>query len=159
MSYPSVRYLHSAGALEAAFRPGSQPAELPDAPGGDLHYLVRSAEVGLYRWDFGPEPSGPAPHFHRTFSESFYVLSGSMRIHDGRRWLEAGPDDLLHAPAGSVHGFRNESGARARMLVMFAPGAPREAFFEELAGLAGSGRDVGPEEWGELYARHDQYMV
>jgi hypothetical protein len=45
------------------------------------------------------------------------------------------------------------------MLILFAPGAPREAYFEELAEIANAGRTLTPEEWTELYARHDQYMV
>ena len=45
------------------------------------------------------------------------------------------------------------------MLILFAPGAPRERYFEELAEIAASGRELSQEEWTDLYARHDQYMV
>ena len=45
------------------------------------------------------------------------------------------------------------------MLLLFAPGAPRERYFEELAEIAWSGRQLSGGEWTELYARHDQYMV
>ena len=45
------------------------------------------------------------------------------------------------------------------MLILFAPGAPREAYFEALAGIAVSGRQLSAEEWTALYRRHDQYMV
>ena len=45
------------------------------------------------------------------------------------------------------------------MLLLFAPGAPREAYFEELAEIGASGREPSDDEWTELYARHDQYMV
>lgn len=45
------------------------------------------------------------------------------------------------------------------MLILFAPGAPRERYFEELAEIARSGRALTPDEWTELYARHDQTMV
>jgi hypothetical protein len=45
------------------------------------------------------------------------------------------------------------------MLILFAPGAPRERYFEELAEIGASGRRLSDEEWTELYARHDQYMV
>ena len=33
------------------------------------------------------------------------------------------------------------------MLILFAPGAPREAYFEELAEIATSGRQLSKEEW------------
>jgi hypothetical protein len=45
------------------------------------------------------------------------------------------------------------------MLILFAPGAPREAYFEDLAEIAASGRQLSKEEWTDLYRRHDQYMI
>jgi quercetin dioxygenase-like cupin family protein len=45
-------------------------------------------------------------------------------VYDGREWLDARAGDHLFVLAGGVHGFRNESGARASMLLLFAPGAP-----------------------------------
>jgi hypothetical protein len=41
----------------------------------------------------------------------------------------------------------------------FAPGAPRESYFEAVAEVARGERTLSPEEWAELYRRHDQYMV
>lgn len=52
------------------------------------------------------------------------------------------------------HGFRNESGAPASMLIHFAPGAPREAYFEGLAPWAVEGRP-GKEEIEAFYREHD----
>lgn len=49
-------------------------------------------------------------------------------------------------PPGGLHGFRNESGARASMLLHFAPGAPREPYFEGLNRLA-AGERWTPEEY------------
>jgi len=43
--------------------------------------------------------------------------------------------------------------------VLFAPGAPREPYFEELAAIRNEGRTLTSEEWTELYARHDQFMA
>jgi mannose-6-phosphate isomerase-like protein (cupin superfamily) len=106
----------------------------------------------------GPEPSGPQPHFHRTISESFYVLSGTIRIHDGHDWVDSQPGDFVHVPEGGIHGFRNESGAPASMLLHFAPGAPRESYFEGLARFALEGR-LGEEEMAEFYLRHDNTWV
>ena len=61
-------------------------------------------------------------------------------------------------PAGGIHGFRNESGAPASMLLHFAPGAPREGYFEGLARFATEGRP-GPEELARFYADHDNYWL
>ena len=62
-------------------------------------------------------------------------------------------------PPGGIHAFRNESGERAEMLLLFTPGAPREAYFEELAARAAAGQPFTDAEREDLYRRHDQYMV
>jgi quercetin dioxygenase-like cupin family protein len=120
---------------------------------------VTHGEFGLYRWEMSASSGGAGAHFHRTFSESFYILSGAVRLYDGAAWTAAGPGDFLHVPAGGVHGFSNESGAAVAMLILFCPGAPRESYFEELAGRIAAGLDLGPEERAAFLARHDQYMV
>jgi mannose-6-phosphate isomerase-like protein (cupin superfamily) len=100
-------------------------------------------------------PSGPDPHFHRTISESFFVLSGTVRLYDGQRWVDATAGDFLHVPAGGVHAFRNESDAPASMLILFAPGAPREPYFEQVATVS----RLSPEEQTQFYLHHDTYWL
>ncbi|MBB4917653.1 cupin domain-containing protein [Streptosporangium saharense] len=70
-----------------------------------------------------------------------------MCLYDGERWTEATGGDFLHVPEGGVHAFRNESGEDASMLILFAPGAPREPYFEDLPTLAG----MSEEERAEFY--------
>ena len=158
--YPPVRWTAEAPALSARRVRSDVVPDLVTGT-GEVRYLAGArhgdAELGVFRWSMGPQPSGPAPHFHRTMSESFFVLSGQVRIFDGRDWVACGSGDFVHVPPGGVHGFRNESGAPADMLILFAPGAPREAYFEELAAIGASGRRLGDAERAELYARHDQY--
>lgn len=162
MSYPDPRYLGEGGEVTARFRTADAAAELRTGT-GSCHYLATGAstngQLGLYRWDMGPEPSGPAPHFHRTISESFFVLSGTVRLHDGATWVDARPGDFCFVPEGGIHGFRNESGAEASMLILFAPGAPREGYFEGLVAMAESGRTPSDEELAEFFERHDTYWV
>lgn len=106
----------------------------------------------------GSEPTGSGAHFHRTFSESFFVLSGTVDLYNGEEWNSGSPGDFLYVPRGGTHAFRNSEGP-ATMLVLFAPGAPREAYFEELAEIVASGRRLSEEKWTDVYHRHDQYMV
>jgi mannose-6-phosphate isomerase-like protein (cupin superfamily) len=158
MSYPKARYHGESGEASATYRPASHPPELVYPSGGTAHYLATGASTdglfGLYRWNMGPEPSGPGPHFHRTLAESFYVLVGTVRIYDGTDWIEAGVGDFVHVPPGGIHGFRNESGEEASMLIHFAPGAPREGYFEGLRDFAVNGRP-GQDELDEFYRQHD----
>ena len=120
---------------------------------------LTSGRFGLFQWDMPARAGGASPHFHRTFSESFYVLSGSVQLYDGATWASARAGDFLYVPEGGVHGFRNDADEAASMLILFAPGPPRERYFEELAEIFDSGRVLNDQEWTELCARHDQYMV
>jgi len=61
----------------------------------------------------------------------------------------------MFVPEGGVHGFRNESGAPASMLILFAPGAPREGYFEGLADLV----NKSETERAEFMAFHDTYWI
>jgi mannose-6-phosphate isomerase-like protein (cupin superfamily) len=162
MSYPAARYQGDEGEVSATYRPVGAAPDLVYPGGTRVHYLASSVSshglFGLYRWEMGVEPSGPGPHFHRTISESFFVLEGSVRIFDGREWLETRPGDFVHVPEGGIHGFRNESGAPATMLLHFAPGAPREGYFEGLAGFAREGRP-SEEEMAAFYLAHDNTWV
>ena len=145
------------------FRPVSGPAELDLGGGSRASYLATGettrGQFGLYRWDMGAGPGGPATHFHRTISESFFVLDGVVELYDGSAWTSAGPGDFLYVPEGGLHAFRNDSGEPASMLILFAPGAPREGYFEGLLEMFGSGRPVSQEEYVEFCERHDTFFV
>ena len=120
---------------------------------------LTKGRYGLFRWDMQSRAGGPKPHFHRTYSEAFYVLDGVVRVFDGVRWSDAAVGDFLYVPEGGIHAFENMSDAPASMLILFAPGAPREAYFQELAAIQREGRQLSAEELADLYARHDQTMV
>ena len=133
------------------------------ASGGSADYLATGAatggDYGLYRWSMGSAPAGPSEHFHRSLSESFFVLDGSVRVFDGRAWVDMTRGDFCYVPPGGVHGFRNESGAPASMLILFAPGAPRERYFEGLAERAAMDEKPTADEMAEFYRVHDTFWV
>ena len=162
MSYPEPRYHGAQGDVTTVVRRTDTGPEVVYPNGNRVRYLATGTSTGglfgLYRWEMGPEPTGPGPHFHRTMTESFYILDGTVRIHDGRRWIDTRPGDWVHVPIGGVHGFRNESGAPASMLIHFAPGAAREGYFEGLARFA---RDGLPDEatLAAFYEAHDNHWV
>ncbi|QIK76138.1 cupin domain-containing protein [Nocardioides piscis] len=161
MSYPDPTYFGNGDAL-ARYRPATTPPDLP-LPGGSASYLATGATTdgrfGLYRWDMGQEPAGAQPHFHRTISESFFVVSGTVQLFNGSTWLEGRPGDFLHVPEGGLHGFRNESGEPASLLILFAPGAPREAYFEALVELAEGRWTPSHDELREFMEKHDNIYV
>jgi mannose-6-phosphate isomerase-like protein (cupin superfamily) len=157
MSYPSDRAAASPSFTAAADVPtlqvGATTARLV-ATGS-----LTAGQYGLFRWDMAATSGGASPHLHKTFSEAFYVVEGTVGIFDGTEWREARHGDFLYVLPSGVHAFRNDSGAPASMLILFAPGPPREVYFRELAERIASGRHYSDEERAEFLARHDQYEV
>jgi mannose-6-phosphate isomerase-like protein (cupin superfamily) len=152
MSYPEPRYLGERGEINAVFRPAE-----PSTRGTE--YLATNrlthGEFGLYKVHMGPHSPGPSTHFHRTISESFFILSGEVDLFDGEQWITARREDFLYVPVGGLHAFRNSSDAPSTMLLLFAPGAPREEYFERVAEMA----QRGGRELTEFRIRHDSYFV
>ena len=158
LPYPEPRY-DGGGEPSGTHRPSSEPADLVNASGTAIHYLATGAstdgQVGLYRYDMGPGRGGPDPHFHRAITESFFVLSGTIRLYDGTDWVDGTAGDFLYIPQGGVHAFRNESGVPASMLILFTPGAPREDYFERV----GTAKDMSEEDRAEFFLRHDTFWT
>ena len=155
--YPPNAYLGAQGMTSAWLRASDEPPDITFRSGGTCEYLATGEQTagrfGLYRWTFGETESGPDPHFHRSITEQFYVLSGEVRLYDGRRWVTARPGDFLYVPEGGVHGFRGAEGAS--MLLMFAPGGPREDYFETLA----RGEQMTEQQRRDFMLRHDTHWI
>ncbi len=159
MSYPEPRYLGENGEVTAVFRAADTEPEISAPSGNRTHYLATHAstggEFGLYRVDLGPRSPGASTHFHRTISESFFVLSGELSLFDGERWITGREGDFLYVPVGGLHAFRNDTDDPVSMLLLFSPGAPREEYFEKVAEMTRR----GGEELTEFRVRHDNFFV
>jgi mannose-6-phosphate isomerase-like protein (cupin superfamily) len=118
-----------------------------------------AGRYGLLEYRLAARSPGASPHYHRTFSEAFYVLSGELTVYHAGAWLPFAPGDFALVHEGGAHGFRNDGDEEAAFLILFAPGIARERFFGEMAEIRRSGRTLTPEELTAFYARHDQVMV
>jgi mannose-6-phosphate isomerase-like protein (cupin superfamily) len=158
MSYPEPRYLGDKGEINAVFRSADTEPDVVSASGA-THYLAGHAstggEFGLYKVDMGPKAPGARTHFHRTISESFYVLSGEVQLYDGERWIPGRQGDFLYVPVGGLHAFKNDTDEPLSMLMLFSPGAPREEYFERIAEFAQRDR----EDLKAFQIRHDSYFL
>ena len=103
MSYPDAIYHGDSGEVSARLRPTDAPADLVYPNGTTVDYLATGASTdgrfGLYRWNMAPGPGGPDLHFHRTISETFFILSGTVTLGDGAKTVAARPGDYLYVPA------------------------------------------------------------
>jgi quercetin dioxygenase-like cupin family protein len=149
--------------VTARYRPAADVEQVTYASGSSTRFVapgsVTDHEFGLFEWHLPPSGGGPDPHFHKTFSESFYVVAGTIGFYNGDSWISARPGEFLYVPRNGVHAFRNDADVPASMLILFAPAPPRENYFRALAEIAESGRTLTDDEWTELLARHDQYRA
>lgn len=157
--YPPARYTKDQPEVSAKLRRGDEPPDYDSFGLVKYHYLANQQQTdgdyGLYRVDIAPAGGGPGPHYHRAMSEAFFVLSGTVRLYDGAAWIDGRQSDFLYVPPGGIHGFRNESDAPTSLLMLFAPGAPREHYYQDIAQLA----DMTDEERREWLIKHDNYFL
>ncbi|TDC12853.1 cupin domain-containing protein [Streptomyces sp. 8K308] len=167
MSYPEPRYHGDTGQVSAVHRPASAGPDLVSPSGTRTFYLATGkpagkrlsattdGEFGLYHVVDLVPGAGTGTHFHRTMSESFFVTSGSLRVFDGERWVDAPRNDFLYVPPGGLHAFANESDEPVSFLMLFTPGAPREGYFEHVSELAG----LSQQEREDFFVAHDSYFI
>ena len=157
--YPPARYTKDEPEVSAWLRRATDPPDLDSSGPLTFHYMANQqatgGDYGLYRVDIASNGGGAIPHFHRTISEAFFVLSGTLKLYDGSDWIDGHPNDFLYVPPGGVHAFRNEADEPTSFLILFAPGAPREAYFEGMAQLA----DLTDEERAEWFIKNDNFFV
>ena len=79
-----------------------------------------------------------------------------MRVHDGTGWVTASAGDFLHVPHGGLHGFRGRD--RARMLLMFTPGAPPRGLLRDPRRRGARAADDRDERVAFML-QHDTYWV
>jgi quercetin dioxygenase-like cupin family protein len=114
-------------------------------------------DYGLFEVTMAPGGSGPGPHLHRTFSESFHVLEGALEVLADGEWTTAEAGDLLYVPRSGVHAFRSAGpDVGARFLILFTPGIRREDYFEGLLELHAGGRTPTTAEIDAFAMEHDQ---
>ena len=103
-----------------------------------------AACFGLYRWTFGEARDRPGPALPPGDLRALLRAGGDRAAVRRARLGTAPAGDYLHVPEGGIHGFRGSD--HAQMLLMFAPGGPREDYFETLGRAAermGDGRAGG----------------
>lgn len=112
-----------------------------------------AGSLDLFRMSVLPKAKVPAPHYHKSWDETIYGLSGTLTFRiDGR-------DVVIHSGSsafigrGVVHSFRNDSDEVAVVLSVLTPGILGPAYFQELADLM-SGGPPDPAKLKEIMDRY-----
>ena len=90
MSYPPPIYDKDSGEVSAWLVSADSEPNVVYPNGNRVRYLAMGEATGgtygMYHWEFAGPRSGPDAHFHKTLTESFYVLTGEVTIYDGTAW-------------------------------------------------------------------------
>ena len=130
------------------------------ASGTGVTVKASEAETGglCTVWDAEVPPGavGAGPHYHRGRDELFYVLEGDMTLRIGDETRTAHAGTFAFIPRETIHGFRNDSAACARLLVVHHP-AGFERFLDEMQQVVA--RNGSKEERVALADRFDMIPV
>jgi len=88
-------------------------------------------------------------------SEAFFVLSGRSSSTTAPTGSAGTRTTSSTFPPGGIHGFRNEADAPTSILMLFAPDAPREHYFEGLARLD----DMSDDERREWFIKNGNFFI
>jgi hypothetical protein len=82
-----VSYGKDAGEVSARYRSAGEVPSVTYPSGTHVRFTApgsaTSGQYGLFEWNMTGTPGGADPHFHKTFSESFYVIEGTVRLFNG----------------------------------------------------------------------------
>lgn len=92
--------------------------------------------LDLFEMTVQPQAAMPVAHYHETWDETVYGLSGTTTWRVAGQDVPVRPGQTVFIPRGVVHGFRNHGDADATCLNLLTPGMLGPEYFREMAALA-----------------------
>lgn len=109
--------------------------------------------IDLFTTTAQPRAGMPIPHYHESWDETVYGLSGTTTWMIAGRDVAVGPGESAFIPRGVVHGFGNHSDQPATFLSLLTPGVLGPEYFQETADLVNSG-NTDPKAMKALMLRY-----
>ena len=117
--------------------------DLIDIGALQLKFLQSKETTGgsldLFEMTLQPNARMPIPHYHESWDETVYGLSGTSTWRIDGKDIDLAPGETVFIKRGIVHGFTNRSNGPARCLCMLSPGVLGPAYFREMATLLANG--------------------
>ena len=82
---------------------------------GDTRFCMRVFEIS--------QGGHSAKHSH-DYEHQVFVHSGRGRLWNGERWLDIGPESVIHIPGGEEHQIKNENPETLVFVCCIPEGAP-----------------------------------
>jgi quercetin dioxygenase-like cupin family protein len=112
-----------------------------------------ASSLNLFEMTLEPNGRMPVPHYHESWDETVYGLTGTTTWRIDGRDFDVSPGESVFIRRGVVHGFINRSGLPATCLCVLTPGTLDPGYFREIAALAETG-PPDPARMKETMLRH-----
>jgi quercetin dioxygenase-like cupin family protein len=113
-----------------------------------------AGSLDLFRMTVAPQAKVPVSHYHESWDEVVYGLSGTLTFRIDGADQVIGPGGSAFIGRGVVHSFRNDSQEPATVLNVLTPGVLGPAYFREIADLMAAG---GPPDLEKVKAIMSRY--
>lgn len=108
--------------------------EMPD--GSVYEVIAAAADNGgsfvEMQFTLPPGSVSPPPHVHAGLTEEYEVIEGAFDLMSGGSWTSLGPGQSASIPPGTLHTFKNRSGAPVRVRNVHRPPARFEDYIEHI---------------------------
>jgi len=109
--------------------------------------------LDVFEMTVEPNARVPVPHYHKSWDETVYGLTGVTTWRVDGHDIKVGPGQTVFIKRGVIHGFRNDAQEPATCLCILSPGVLGPAYFREMAALLASGAP-DPAKMKETMLRH-----
>jgi len=111
--------------------------------GVEVRFLQSKEDTGgsLDAFEMAVQPNArmPVPHYHESWDEIAYGLTGVTTWRVGGQDILVKPGDSVFIKRGAVHGFRNDTQEATTCLCILTPGVIGPNYFREMAALMSRG--------------------
>jgi quercetin dioxygenase-like cupin family protein len=108
-----------------------------------LRFIQDKHETGgsltMFEMVVQPNARMPVAHYHETWDETVYALTGSTTWRVNGDDVSVVPGQSIFIPRGTVHSFRNDGDSPGACLCVLTPGALGSDYFIEMANLLSGG--------------------
>src|SRR5260221_11400676 len=94
-----------------------------------------AGSIDMFEMTLQPNARMPIPHYHDSWDETIYGLTGTTTWRVDGRDIDVTPGATVFIKRGIVHGFTNHGSAPASCLCILNPGVLGPQYFKDMAGL------------------------
>lgn len=78
-------------------------------PGHEIRLLDTDESYGMVEIKSLPHVPGPPPHFHKSASEFFFIIQGTLDVMSNGEWKKCSAGGFVELPPNTTHTFINNT--------------------------------------------------